>query len=310
METMNQVLFEATAKQEEFLAAVFSGQYKYLLYGGGVRGGKSYAVLSALLLLSKKYPGSRWIVIRDTLQNLKLTTIPTFMKLCPESYIERFNQETQTVTFTNGSQLLFFGENFADDKDLLRFRGLECSGMVLEECNELAEDTFYKCIERCGTFVPRAGKKPAPIIMMTCNPSHGWVKELFYDRWFADALPHDWYYLPALIKDNPYSNTPDYMDSIKNLTKYQYSVMIEGDWNITLKTGGEIYKSFELEKHVGKCEYDPNIPLHLTFDENVNPYLPAVLAQVKGTKVFVIDEITARHPQNTIDAVCKLFTKR
>ncbi len=313
METPKEILFQATPKQEEFLAAVFSKQFKYLLYGGGIRGGKSYAVLSALLLLSTKYPGSRWIVIRDTLQNLKLTTIPSFLKLCPESYIEKFNQETQTVTFTNGSQLLFFGENFADDKDLLRFRGLECSGMVLEECNELSPDTFYKSIERCGTFVPRSGEKPPPIIMATCNPSPGWVKELFYDRWLNGSLPHDWYYLPALIRDNPYMSA-EYLESLKSLTKYQYSVMVEGDWNITLKTGGEIYKSFELEKHVGSCKYNPKLPLHISFDENINPYLPVLIGQVtdngNGNEVRIIDEITARHPGNSVESVCKLFSER
>jgi Phage terminase large subunit len=312
MDTKNQILFEPTPKQEEFLAAVFSGKYKYLLFGGAIRGGKSVAVLTSLVLLSRKYPGSRWVVIRDTLQNLKLTTIPSFNEICPASFIQRFNQETQTCSFVNGSQILFFGENYADDKELLRFRGLECSGIVLEECNELQESTFYKCLERSGTFIPRKGEKPKPVILLTCNPSSGWVKSLFYTRWKDGTLPKDWYYLPALIRDNKYMMSDEsYLEGLKNMPRHQYEVMVNGNWDIELQTGGEIYKCFNLDTHITQCKYDPALALHISFDENVSPFLPAVIAQISEKKdILIVDEITGKHPNNTVEAVCKEFTRR
>ena len=76
------------------------------------------------------FPGSKWAIVRDSLQTLKRTTIPSFKKVCPDDYIKNFNQEMQVVTFHNGSQILFFGENYADDKDLNRFKGLEVNGFL------------------------------------------------------------------------------------------------------------------------------------------------------------------------------------
>ena len=306
-----EIVFSPSDTQTVFLEAAFSGQYRYILFGGSIRGGKTYAALGALLLLSKVFPGSRWVVIRDSLQNLKLTTIPSFLKLCPASFLAKFNQDTMTATFTNGSAILFFGEGYNEDKELLRFRGLECNGFVLEECNELQEATFYKAIERAGTWIPAKGSKPPPLILMTCNPSRNWVKTLIYDRYIAGTLPFDWLYVPSKITDNPYiCNDLDYMDSLKTMPTFEYQTMVDGDWELQAKTGLEFYKGFDADNHTGDCVYDPTLPLHISFDDNVNPYLPCGVFQVKDKDVYMIDEILGRHPENTVEAVCELFRKK
>ncbi len=311
IERKKEILFSPSGKQEEFMGAALSGDYQYLLFGGAIRGGKTFCVLGTLLLLCKKYPGSRWAIVRDTLTTIKRNVIPSFFKICPTSFIKTYNQDLQVITLANGSEILLFSENFEEDKELNRWRGLEVNGFILEEANELQEGSFYKSIERAGTYIPRNGKKPKPLIMLTTNPCHNWVKTLFYDRYMNGTLPKGWMYLPSKITDNPFIASDEaYMASLKNMPRYEYEVFVNGNWEIQLKTGGEIYRSFELEKHVGCCEYNPSLPLHLSWDENVNPFLPAVVCQVKGKEIFVIDELMGRHPGNTVEAVCKLFAKR
>lgn len=302
-----QILFESFPKQEEFLEAVFSNNYNFIMYGGAIRGGKTFAGLSALLLLSKKYPKSKWCIVRDSLQTLKRTTIPSFQKICPASFLKSYNQDTQTVTFTNGSQILFLGEQFADDKELNRFKGLEVNGFLLEEINELQKATFYKCFERAGSHI--IDNQPKPIILATCNPSNNWVKELIYDKWKINELPTNWLYIPSKITDNPYVSQ-DYLESLKSMPRYEYQVFVEGDWDLQLKTGAEFYKEFNLDKHVGKTEYKPELPLWLSIDENVHPYLSCTVWQVEGKRISQIDELTMRSPYNTVDGLCNEFKRR
>lgn len=306
-----QILFDPSPKQQEFMEAAFSGNYSYLLFGGAIRGGKTYCALGTLLLMCSMYPGSRWAIVRDTLTTIKRTVVPSFFKICPNHFFKSYNQDTQTITLANGSEILLFAENFEDDKLLLRWRGLEVNGFVLEEANELQDASFFKAIERAGTYIPLSCDKPKPIIMLTCNPSAGWVKELFYDRWKAGTLPSGWLYLPSKITDNPYiAEDKDYMDSLRNMPRYEYEVYVEGNWDLQIKTGGEFYKSFELDKHVQKCEYDPALPLHLSFDDNVVPFLPAGVFQIKGTQIYMIDELIGRSPNNTIKSICDIFSRR
>jgi hypothetical protein len=302
-----QILFESFPKQDEFLEAVFSNKYNFILYGGAIRGGKTFAGLGALLLLSKMYPNSKWVIVRDTLQTLKRTTIPSFSKICPTSFIKSYNQDIQTVTFTNGSQILFLGENYADDKELNRFKGLECNGFLFEEINECQEKTFNKAIERAGSHIIE--KQPPPLILATCNPANNWVKEKMYNRWKTNTLPEKWLYIPSKITDNPFI-PKDYLESLKSMPRYEYEVFVEGNWDLQERTGAEFYKYFSLDKHVIDCHYNPELPLHISWDENVNPYLPCGIFQIVNKEIRMIDEILGINPKNTIRDVCNEFKFR
>lgn len=302
-----QVLFEPFPKQIEFLEAIFSNKFNFILYGGAIRGGKTFGGLGALILLCKKYPNSKWVVVRDSLQTLRRTTIPSFFKICPTKFLKKYNQDTQTVTFQNDSQIIFLGENYADDKELNRFKGLECNGFLFEEINECQKKTFYKAIERAGSHIIE--NNPIPLILATCNPSNGWVKELFYNKWKLSDMPDNWLYIPSKITDNPF--VPEsYLQSLKSLTPYEYEVFVNGNWDLQERTGAEFYKYFDLGKHVKNIIYNPDLPLHISWDENVNPYLPCGVFQIQGTEIRLIDEILGINPKNTIHDVCNEFKFR
>jgi hypothetical protein len=302
-----QILFNPFPKQLEFLKAVFSNDYNFIMYGGSIRGGKTFAGLGALLLLAKKYPNSKWVIVRNTLQTLKLNTIPSFFKICPISFINAYNQDTQTVTLSNKSKIIFFGENFSDDKELNRFKGLECNGFLFEEINECQEKTFYKAIERAGSHI--ISNMPKPLIMATCNPANNWVKDLIYDKWKTNDLPKQWLYIPSKITDNPFIPN-EYLDSLKTMPRYEYQVFVEGDWDLQLKTGAEFYKEFSLDKHVKDVSYKPELPLWLSIDENVHPYFSCTVWQIQGKTATQIDELCMRNPNNTIKGLCNEINER
>ena len=308
MSSDKEILFNPFPKQIEFLESIFSNKYNFIMYGGAIRGGKTFAGIGALLLLCKMYPNSKWVIVRDTLQTLKRTTIPSFFKICPTSFIKKYSQDTQTVILTNGSQIIFLGENYADDKDLNRFKGLECNGFLFEEMNECQQVTFYKAIERAGSHI--IPKQPKPIILATCNPSNTFVKELIYNKWKTNTLPENWLYIPSKITDNPFIPA-DYLESLKSMPRYEYEVFVEGNWDLQERTGAEFYKYFVLDKHVSSTtHYEPSLPLHISWDENVNPYLPCGIFQIQGKQIRMIDEILGINPKNTIRDVCNEFKFR
>ena len=145
--------------------------------------------------------------------------------------------------------------------------------------------------------------------MATCNPTNTWVKSLIYDRWENNTLPDRWLYITSKITDNPYL-TEAYKENLQNMPRYQYEVFVEGNWNIQLKTGGGFYKCFDIDKHVVKCSYNPALPLHIRWDDNVNPYLPMAIFQIVGKTAYCIDEITGTTPNNTVKQVCNEFKRR
>lgn len=237
------------------------------------RGGKTYCLLITFISLASKYPKSRWVIVRESLPTLQKTTLVTFNELLSQGvsdFVKEFNRQTNTVTFVNGSQLLFMSESYDTDKELNRFRGLECNGFGLEEVNELKEVTFNKCIERAGSW-NHAGKIK-PLIFCTCNPTNGWVKQKFYDRYVENKLPEKWAYIPSLITDNTYL-PESYVKSLKeNMLPEDYRRFVEGDWTI-YKIDNAFATQFDENRHVSfMAEFDPKKQLIISIDFNLNPF--------------------------------------
>jgi len=306
-----EILFNPFDKQIQFIESAFSKEYDIILYGGAIRGGKTFAGIGCLLLLCKAFPSSRWAIVRVDLPTLKRNTIPSFKKICPQSFIKSYNQDTQTVTFNNGSQILFFAENYSQDKDLNRWKGLEVNGFLLEEINELQEQSFNKSIERAGSLILKE-KQPNKLILATCNPTQNWVKKKFYDKYKQGILPKRWKYIPSKITDNKFI-PKDYLESLKQLPSYDYEIFVNGNWEIKQKTGYEFYKYFNTDIHRNILKYDKNKGLHLSFDFNVVPYMTLTIWQVyqnnDGFKLCCIKEYITKPPKNNTQGICNEFLK-
>lgn len=280
-----------TPKQREARAIFDSNTIS--VYGGGIRSGKSYLLLIYFFYQCFKYPKSRWLIMRESMPTLKRNLFPTFQKLLDfgfMQYVKSWNQSIQTVTFKNGSQIIFMAESYDEDKELNRFRGLEINGAGIDELNEIQEKTFSKIIERAGSWTG-AGKVPIKIIG-TCNPSHSWVKEKVYDRWRNGELPKGWAYVPALITDNPYIEK-DYLQSlIDNMPDYEYQVFVKGNWDLKLEGvlfGRNDIKTFKLQD-LNIEEAESTLAYADVADEGNDSYSMPI-AKIFNKKVFIVDTL-------------------
>lgn len=289
--------------------AAFSGNYSFICYGGAIRGGKTLGILGLFLVFCRIYPGSRWIVVRKNLPTIKRNLLPSFEKVRPVNFTRSFPKDTFIWTARNGSQIIFYPENYVQDKELERWRGLEANGFGFEEINECQRKTLGKAFERAGSYIiPNIPVQPKPLVLASCNPTQGWVKDLIYRRHKEGTLPADWLYIQSRIYDNlPLLKAqPDYLPNLKtNLSRYEYEVFVEGNWDVQLKTGGEFLRDFDLEKHVKPVNYEQGPMIQVSMDANAYPYISFTLWQLIEQEkpnhwiVRQIDEVTPEDPDNT-----------
>jgi hypothetical protein len=311
-----QLIFKPYPKQEEFIEAVFSSKYSFLTYGGAMGGGKSYVCLAIVILLCRVYPESKWCVIRESIPTLKRTTLQTFLKIVPKGFVQSYNQQDQIVKFTNGSQIMFMAEDWINDKDFDRFKGLEVNGFLLEQIEELNEGLLDVCFIRAGrhkiTGKDKQGKpfkQPKPIILANVNPTMTWPKTKIYDAYNLGTLPADWYYLPAKITDNPaLFDDKEYMSRLDRLDEMTRRRLIEGDWTAFSIDKPFLY-AFSFSKHVIKS-YTPNphLPLLVSFDFNVDPMTCTISQQLSVKQLIIFDEIVI--PNSSTPELCdKIISK-
>lgn len=84
--------------------------------------------------------------------------------------------------------------------------------------------------------------------------------------------------------------------------------------NPFVRSGGEFYSGFNRMVHVRRVPFDPLLPIHISFDQNVVPYITATLYQVrkKNGKTIIgqFDEICLENPRNKTSKLCLEFIKR
>ncbi len=263
--------------------------YKYFAYGGAIRGGKSYVTAYMLLWLAKKYPASRWHVVRQDMPVLEATTIPTFQKLIRRSAGWKWVRDKANyhVGFSNGSKIFFKGENAVRDPLLNDFLGLETNGIWLEQAEELNELMWEKALERTGSwYIPAM---PPGFIFLTFNPTQKWVKRKFYEPWVKSALTEPYFYMPALPKDNPFV-TEGQWQQWSNMAQPYRQQFVEGDWNDLSDKLNLWAFGYNAARHSGTPALNPTEIVYLSFDFNVNPMCCAVI-QHYGGRIYVLEVI-------------------
>jgi hypothetical protein len=286
-------IIRPTPKQIEAKQIATDPNKNIILYGGAIRGGKSFWLCLMFHSLAMMHEGSKWVMIRKSLPTLKKTLIPSFFKLYHlgiNTYIEKFNSQDYIVYYKNGSQIMFMAESYDTDKELNRFRGLEINGAGFDEINECQKDTFNVVNSRVFSYSHLIPNQPKPIILATCNPSTGWVKEQFYDRWKDNTLPSNWSYIPSKITDNPYIPESAIEELRKTTTSLIFERMVNGDWEVRENENLFAY-GFEPTRNVSAdAVYQYGLPVYLSFDFNVNPATCAVF-QHTSDWIYQIDEI-------------------
>lgn len=176
MKKKPEVLFEmANEIQEKFIW----NTKRESMFDGGVGNGKTTGGLLRLLILAREFPGSRWVVARQTYKTLMNTTYKTFERIVPHGWVKRFVKEN--MEFSNGSEILWLHLDELDEQDL---KSLEINGAFLSQAEEIAPEMWDFMDSRIGRWRPKDCKWTTPCpsyIWGECNPNgHDWIYFRFH----------------------------------------------------------------------------------------------------------------------------------
>jgi len=216
------VRIQPTPKQELVWEAWFDDALRFVGFGGGAGGGKSWGFCEIFLFLCYRYPGIKLFIARKELKRLMSSTYLTFVKVCAHHKIPqedwKLNGQYNYIEFNNGSRIdLLDVAPQPSDQDYERFGSLEYTQGWFEEAGEVAFKAFDVLKSRVGRHKNNEYNLK-PKIGLTFNPSQGWLYTALYKPWKTGQLPSDWKFIQALYSDNPYT-AQEYgqqLDSIKS----------------------------------------------------------------------------------------------
>lgn len=159
-------------KQQQFLNSVLDPNGpKYVLYAGGIGSGKTLIGCITMLTLAVLYPGD-YLICRQFFPELKITTLKTFLEICPKELIAEYRVADGIVKIKSVdgriSNVIF---RQLEEPDKLR--SLNLSGFYIDESSQVSEAAFLLLQGRLRGNGVRKG-------FCTTNPNgHDWQYNWF-----------------------------------------------------------------------------------------------------------------------------------
>lgn len=252
---------------------------------------------------------SRFLVVRNTVPQLRQTTIKTFHEWFPPNVAGRWHSTEKTFELRMRgveSEIIFRGLD--DEKDVANLLSLEVSHAYFNEFREIDQSIVEGTSKRIGRY---PSKKSCP---------HEWQARLFGDS-NMPVRDSYWYYVlegldpeedlfgehPPMEYDHETFHQPGgrsrYAENLENLPENYYNtkglsaeyirVMIDAQYGSSL-SGKAVWPQFNRDEHVARQVLQPNRALSLLVGLDFGRTPTAVLTQLNlHGQLQVLDELTS-----------------
>ena len=207
---------------------------KYIVFGGGAGGGKSWCGVEWLLVNCLAHPGTKWFMGREELKRLMASTFITFVKVCQFHKIPRdlwkLNGQYNYIEFANGSRIDLLDLKFLPSDPLYeRFGSTEYTSGWIEEAGEVHFGAFDVLKTRIGRHLNKDYGIPSKMFI-TCNPKKNWLYREIYKPFRNKDLDPNYCFIQSLYGDNPWT-AEEYGENLKQIKdKATKERLMFGNW--------------------------------------------------------------------------------
>lgn len=309
----------------EHFIPLLENKDRYVIMYGGRGSSKSNFEAKKLIYRCLTEPYFRHILIRKTYATIKDSSYQTIKDIVYELGLQdlfEFKLQPLEIHCINGNR--FFARGCDDTTKLKSIK--DPTGAWYEEDIPTEEDFI--------TITTSIRTQKATYLQetFTINPeTEGNYQENWFWKRFFEANKHEKSFnnittlkiddntsveLTYTVHHSDYTHNkwiPNefiaFLMSLKQTNPYYYGVYCLGNWGNKV-FGGLFYKSFNIGRNTLNWNYDSSLPLHISFDFNVNPYMSCSVWQISGNSAYLIDEIAMKSPNNRTKDTCREFNRR
>lgn len=170
---------------------------------------------------------------RAKLKTLKETTLNSFFEIAKMQGLTsgvhyKFNQQSGTISFFNGSEILIKDLFlYPSDPNFDELGSLEITGAFVDECNQCVLKAVQVVKSRIRYKLDKYGLIPK--MLMTCNPAKNWVFTEFYMPSEKGTIEPHRKFIQSLLTDNPYISK-HYRENLMSLDENSKQRLLFGNW--------------------------------------------------------------------------------
>ena len=267
----------------------FLSNKRFNVLWGGAGSGKSYGIAQKKITRVTGSPNVKEIVLRKNYVSHKESTYALLTRaITDEGLYDDFEFKVSPLSIIykpNKSSFIFLGMKDAKDREKIKSI-VDPSGAWLEEANEFDIEDLRQINLRLRGL--QGVNRQIDICFNPVDEEH-WLNERFFGN---SAETNDIYTHNSNYKDNLNFLDDEYIKMLEGLINEDenyYNVYTLGKWG-SLDVRGRIYKNYDDKLNVCQYKYNPNLPIIVACDFNVDPMKWALIQNVNGID-YVFDEI-------------------
>ncbi|RWI35415.1 phage terminase large subunit [Mesorhizobium sp.] len=202
----------------------------------------------------------------------------------PPAFIRKINETRMTIHLVNGSRIELKG---ADKPDSLRGVGIHF--LVIDEAQDIKEDTWTKVLR------PTLSTTGGRVIIIGTPKSFNWLYDRYVDGQrgvvYVDekgrTVENQWrsWQFPTIT--SPFIPPSEIAAARRDLDPRSFQQEYEASF-VTMS--GRVYYAFDRRLHVGDYKFNPQLPVIIGQDFNIDPMSSVIMQQQPNGEIWVVEE--------------------
>jgi hypothetical protein len=267
---------------------VYSSRARFRCVVAGRRFGKS--ILSKTLMI--KYatrPRSKVWYVAPNYRMAKQIMWQDLQDSLPRRWIRKVNDTTLTIWLVNGSTIELKG---ADNPDSLRGVGLDF--LVLDEFQDMKEETWTRVLR------PTLADKMGHALFIGSPKGFNHFYDIYMLGQDAERVEmREWesWQFPTIL--SPFIPKSEIESARRDMDEKSFKQEFLASFETM---SGRVYYPFDKRVHVKSCPFNPNLPIWIGQDFNIDPMSAVIMQPQPDGTVWIVDEIVLQS-SNTEESV-------
>lgn len=295
---------------------VLNGARRFKVVVAGRRWGKTQCAKVSIVKASKVPNRLIWYVA-PTYGMARSILWDELRDAFPKALVVSINETRMSIKLRNGTRIELKG---ADKPDTLRGVGIHF--LVMDECQDIKEDTWKKVLR------PTLASTRGEVLFIGTPKQFNWLYEIYMlGQRDVEVQPdgtkiRTGYYIdrkgrrhsnawiswqfPTIM--SPFIPKEEIDQARQDMTEKDFKQEFEASFETM---SGRVYYCFDRAEHVGNFPFNPNLPIWIGQDFNIDPMSSVIMQPQPNGDVWIVDEIIlfGSNSQETANELAKRYWK-
>lgn len=273
---------------------VFQARCRFKVVVAGRRWGKTQLAKISIIKHARVRNRLIWYVA-PSYRMAKQIMWPELISSIPKRWIKKINETVMSIRLVNGTTIELKG---ADNPDSLRGVGIHY--LVMDEVQDIDPDAWKKVLR------PTLASTGGHALFIGTPKAYNFLYELFalgqkpdnqrLGKWMSWQFP---------TITSPFIPPEEIEAAREDMDEKSFNQ----EFNASFETmSGRVYHPFDRKIHVQKAQFNPNLPIWVGQDFNIDPMSSVIMQPQEDGSVWCIDEVVL-FGSNTEEAAAEIERK-